>query len=555
MSAGSPPMTPVSDGPERWLVLVSVVEKLSAAQSLREVIQVVRDTARDLSGADGVTFVLRDEDFCHYVEEDAIGPLWKGKRFPLGACISGWCMLNGKTAAIPDIYADPRIPHDAYRPTFVKSLVMAPVHAGNSVAAIGSYWSECRQFSDGEIALLEGLARSTAAAISAIQARDTLRASEERLRLALAAGHLGDFELDLATNTLTASETCKEAFGLNAHDHCSYMDLIAMVHPEDRHHVEKAFEEAWEGSADLNIEFRVTRADQSTGWVHMRGRLISDSDAAISRLTGVSFNSTAWWLTQERIDRLQSELAHVGRLSELSQMSSSFAHELVQPLAAASNYLGAARRFLSPDNAVPEKAYDMVTKAESQISRTKQTIQQIRGFARKADPVRSIEDLVPLIEETVEIARTGWKYRNMDLTLTIESNMPAVAVDKIQIQQVLLNLIRNGFEAMEEAERQELIVSARRVDDGRMVELSVTDSGPGLAPEIMANLFKPFHTTKEHGMGVGLSICRHIVEGHGGRIWVDGGGKRGARFSFTVPTEVAEPRTRQGEQNGGAAPS
>jgi len=143
----------------------------------------------------------------------------------------------------------------------------------------------------------------------------------------------------------------------------------------------------------------------------------------------------------------------------------------------------------------------------------------------------------------------------MDLTLTIESNMPAVAVDKIQIQQVLLNLIRNGFEAMEEAERQELIVSARRVDDGRMVELSVTDSGPGLAPEIMANLFKPFHTTKEHGMGVGLSICRHIVEGHGGRIWVDGGGKRGARFSFTVPTEVAEPRTRQGEQNGGAAPS
>ena len=535
MNTGSAAMTPVSDGPERWLALVSVVEKLSATKSLREVIQVVRDTARQLSGADGVTFVLRDEDFCHYVEEDAIGPLWKGKRFPLDACISGWCMLNGKTAVIPDIYTDPRIAHDAYRPTFVKSLVIAPIHTGNSAAAIGSYWSVCREFSDGEIALLEGLARSTAAAISAVQARDTLRASEERLRLALAAGHLGDWEFDLTTNALTASATCKEAFGLNADEHCSYTDLLAMVHPEDRRHLEKAFEDAWEGGTDLNIEFRVLRNDQSLGWIHMRGRLINDADKSNSRLTGVSFDSTAWWLAQERMDRLQSELAHVGRLSELNQMSSSFAHELVQPLAAASNYLGAARRFLNPDKAVPEKAHDMVVKAETQIARTKQTIQQIRDFARKTDPVRSIEDLAPLIEETVEIARTGWKYRNMELKLAIESGMPPVAVDKIQIQQVMLNLIRNAFEAMEDADTQELIVSAKREEDGRMVELSVTDSGPGLAPEIAENLFKPFHTTKAHGMGVGLSICRHIVEGHGGRIWVKPKAGRGTIFCFTVP--------------------
>ncbi len=554
MNTGSPAMTPFSDGPERWLALVSVVEQLSAARSLREVIQVVRNTARQLSDADGVTFVLRDEDFCHYVEEDAISPLWKGKRFPLNACISGWCMLNGKTAVIPDIYADPRIPQDAYRPTFVKSLVMTPVRAENSVAAIGSYWSVYRKFSDGEVALLEGLARSTAAAISAVHARDTLRASEERLRLALAAGHMGDWELDLATNTMTASATCKEAFGLSTDDHCSFMDLVAMVHPDDRRHVEKAFAESWEGSSDLNIEFRVLRADRSFGWVHMRGRLINDADKSISRLIGVSFNSTAWWQAQERMDRLQSELAHVGRLSELSQMSSSFAHELVQPLAAASNYLGAARRFLNANNAIPEQAYDMVTKAEAQISRTKQTIQQIRGFARKADPVRSIEDLVPLIDETVEIARTGWKYRNMELKLTIDSNIPPVAVDKIQIQQVLLNLIRNAFEAMEDTDNQELIVSAKRVDDGRMVELSVTDRGPGLAPEIMENLFKPFHTTKEHGMGVGLSICRHIIEGHGGRIWADAANGHGARFCFTVPTDAAEQRTRQSDQGAGAAP-
>ena len=160
---------------DRWLSLVSAVERLAAADSIESIIRIVRETARLISGAEGVTFVLRDGDLCHYVEENAVGPLWKGRRFPLTACISGWCMLNARTAVIPDIYVDPRIPHDAYRPTFVKSLVMVPVRAENPLAAIGSYWSACRDFSEAEVALLEGLGRSTAAAIAAAQARETLR--------------------------------------------------------------------------------------------------------------------------------------------------------------------------------------------------------------------------------------------------------------------------------------------------------------------------------------------------------------------------------------------
>ncbi|MDE2466885.1 MAG: PAS domain-containing protein [Alphaproteobacteria bacterium] len=535
MSTGSPARRPDPDGLDRWLVLVSVVERLSAAESLREVIQVVRDTARTLSGADGVTFVLRDEGFCHYVEEDAIGPLWKGKRFPLNACISGWCMLNGKTAVIPDIYVDPRIPHDAYRPTFVKSLVMAPVRTEHPIAAIGAYWSVCREFSDGEVAVLEGLARSTAAAIAAVQARDTLRNSEERLRLALEAGQLGAWDLNLATESFTASAASKAVFGRRVDEDFSFQDLVEATHPDDRRHLERAFEEAWEGYSDLNVEFRVLRTNGTIGWIHMRGRLIRDTDSAISRLAGVSFDSTARRQAQDRMERLQSELAHVGRLSELGQMGSSFAHELVQPLAAASNYLGAARRFLKPDNALPEKAFDMVTNAEAQITRTKQTIQQIRGLARKTEPVRTIEYLGPLIEETIEIARMGTKYRTIELQLAVDKDLPPVSVDKVQIQQVLLNLLRNAFEAMEDSEIQAVTVSAMKVDDGQMIEFRVNDSGPGLAPEIAADLFKPFHTTKSHGMGVGLSICRHIIEGHGGRIWVQPGSEAGATFCFTVP--------------------
>jgi GAF domain-containing protein len=133
-------------------------KRFDTARIQDDVIAVVRATARQALGADGVTFVLRDGDFCHYVEEDAIGPLWKGKKYPLGNCISGWAMLNNKTAAISDIYVDKRIPHDAYRPTFVRSLIMAPVRTDAPVAAIGAYWRSRRTFTPDDIKAVEMLA-------------------------------------------------------------------------------------------------------------------------------------------------------------------------------------------------------------------------------------------------------------------------------------------------------------------------------------------------------------------------------------------------------------
>ena len=147
-------------------VLVEMIEALSAARTIEDVASVVRSAARTVSHADGVTFVLRDGDCCYYLDELAIGPLWKGRRFPLVQCISGWAMLNGETVVIPDVYADPRIPHDLYRPTFVRSLVMTPVRPGDPVAAIGAYWAQRREPTDDEVAKLQIIARATATAPS-----------------------------------------------------------------------------------------------------------------------------------------------------------------------------------------------------------------------------------------------------------------------------------------------------------------------------------------------------------------------------------------------------
>lgn len=145
--------------------LVRAVQELSLARTLPEVQVIVRRAAREIAGADGATFVLRDHEQCFYVDEDAIAPLWKGQRFPLSACISGWAMLNRAPAVIPDIYADPRVPTDAYRPTFVKSLVMVPIRRDAPIGAIGTYWAHNRRAAPEEVELLQALANTTAVAI------------------------------------------------------------------------------------------------------------------------------------------------------------------------------------------------------------------------------------------------------------------------------------------------------------------------------------------------------------------------------------------------------
>ena len=158
-----------ADNP-RWKLLDAARERLMAARSQDAVIAIVRDTARNVTSADGVTFVLRENTHCHYVEEDAIAPLWKGQRFPMTSCISGWAMLNRKTAVIPDIFADDRIPHDVYRKTFVKSLVMTPVGLDTPLAAIGAYWRDKPIISPREVAAVESIADMVAEAIGRVRA-------------------------------------------------------------------------------------------------------------------------------------------------------------------------------------------------------------------------------------------------------------------------------------------------------------------------------------------------------------------------------------------------
>ena len=159
--------------------LLHTVQELSLARTLTDVQRIVRSAARALTGADGATFVLRDNDYCYYADEDAIEPLWKGSRFPLKTCVSGWAMLNRDAAVIPDIYRDARVPHEAYRPTFVKSMVMVPIRRAEPIGAIGNYWARERHPTDEEVSLLQALADSTSIAMENVQVYAEL---EQRVR-------------------------------------------------------------------------------------------------------------------------------------------------------------------------------------------------------------------------------------------------------------------------------------------------------------------------------------------------------------------------------------
>jgi signal transduction histidine kinase len=239
---------------------------------------------------------------------------------------------------------------------------------------------------------------------------------------------------------------------------------------------------------------------------------------------------------ERRLRQAEAELTHVSRVSELGTMVSGLAHEVNQPLSAATTYATVGQRFL--DAGEIDKARSAFEKLAAQIARTVAITQRIRQFGKKREAERRFEDLAGVVEEAVALAVAGPGGKTVRIATRLPPAAP-VPLDRIQIQQVLLNLIRNAIEAMAGSARREIVISAAPAD-GNKVEITVADTGPGLAPEVRERLFQPFVTTKGDGMGIGLSICRSIIESHGGRMWIADNPGGGTVFHFTLPVRLSE---------------
>jgi two-component system sensor kinase FixL len=240
--------------------------------------------------------------------------------------------------------------------------------------------------------------------------------------------------------------------------------------------------------------------------------------------------------TEARLQELQAELVHISRLSAMGEMASTLAHELNQPLSAIANYVKGSHRLLAErSDPEAERLRGALDKAAEQALRAGEIIRRLRDFVARGETEMQIESLNKLVEEASALALVGAKQLGVRVSFNLDPRADLVYADKVQVQQVLLNLLRNAIEAMAESDspRRELAVTSRAID-GNMVEASVADTGPGIAPEIIAQLFQPFITTKKDGMGVGLSISRTIMEAHGGSLAASAGPEGGAVFRLTL---------------------
>jgi two-component system sensor kinase FixL len=279
---------------------------------------------------------------------------------------------------------------------------------------------------------------------------------------------------------------------------------------------------------------RVVAGQRKDGSTFPMELSVGEVNVAGERLfTGFVRDLTERQERERRMNDLRSELAHVARLNELGQMAAALAHEVNQPLMAIANYASGARRLLEGNNS--EAARQAVERIAEQAHRAGQIVQRLRSFARKGDSARHVENLPTTIEEAVALALVG-VGQSVKLDLRFDPAAPEASIDKVQIQQVLFNLMRNAVDAMAKAPRRELVLATASAGD--MIEISVADTGHGLPDEVRARLFQPFVTTKPDGMGVGLSICRAIVQAHGGDLRAEARPDGGTVFRFSVPRAV-----------------
>jgi two-component system, LuxR family, sensor kinase FixL len=261
------------------------------------------------------------------------------------------------------------------------------------------------------------------------------------------------------------------------------------------------------------------------------GEMKSDGDRLF---TGFIRDLSERQETESRLQELQSALVHISRLTAMGEMASTLAHELNQPLSAISNYLKGSHRLIEAQTDERSTMIrDALNKAAEQALRAGQIIRRLRDFVARGEGERRVENINKLVEEASALALVGTKDQALRVRFHFDPLVELALADKIQIQQVLLNLMRNAVEAMQESERRELLLAVTPAEND-MVRITVADTGSGISKDVTAQLFRPFMTTKEHGMGVGLSICRTIVESHGGQIWAEANPGGGTVFHFTI---------------------
>ena len=377
-----------------------------------------------------------------------------------------------------------------------------------------------------------------------MQAEAALRRSENELNVAQEMANLGNYVIHFDGRSkdycspqywrILGREPVETKLAFD-----NYVETI--VHPDDRARLRAAVNEM-NTSSSFDIAYRIVRPDGSVRHVHHIAQAAHDEHGRIVRHVGTLHDITERWRAEDEVRQMQERLTHFGRISTMGEMAAGIAHEINQPLTAIATYSQACQRLLNSPQAVnADDLMEGLKQIETQALRAGEVIRRLRSFVKNREVKREAVDPNQLLEDILVLAQTDTRHHGVTIRLERGEGLPQVQADPVQVQQVILNLVRNGIDAMLDLphERREIVLRTR-LDEHGDVEFMVCDRGPGLTEAAAGELFNPFFTTKPGGTGLGLAISQSIVRAHGGKVWYRPHREGGACFFFTLPAVPAK---------------
>jgi two-component system sensor kinase FixL len=373
-----------------------------------------------------------------------------------------------------------------------------------------------------------------------LRKEEALREFEERVVLAAEAAHLGVWELDTATNDVWMSDSARALFQFDSQMPLNDAALQNRVHPEDRALRDSTIKRAIGTQGEYEIEYRLLLPDGNLRWIHGRGRCVTRESGKGTRLIGISIDITPQKLAETEALQQREELGHLSRVAVMGEMATSIAHELNQPLSGIISNASAGQRFIDRGNVDLGELRDLLVDIVADGRRAGDVIRGVQRMVKKGAPMRQRVNLNDLIMNAVRMVNPDAVLHSCEMETLLEPNLPAIEADPIQLQQVLINLVINAFDAMRNTppSRRKVVISTERKSEGAICT-SVRDYGLGIPEEARDRIFDHFFTTKAEGLGMGLGIVRSIVELHAGTVAAENVAGGGARFHFTLPASAA----------------
>jgi len=363
-----------------------------------------------------------------------------------------------------------------------------------------------------------------------------LRENEERLSLAVDAANFGIWIRDLARNEIWASDKWRKLFGFAPSERLELDAILQRLHPDDREGFQQTVGAAVGGEGRYGAEFRVMLPNGGIRWISSHGRVEFDVNGQPVRIRGASRDVTADKQAELETLLLRQQVAHVGRVTMMGQLATALAHEINQPLGAILRNAEAAELFMQEASPDLDEIRAIIADIREDDQRAGAVIDRMRGLLKRQNLTTQPIHVDELVGDVRALVRVDAAARHVKLDVDIPGDLPPVRGDRVHLQQVLLNLILNGMDALNESSREGRRVRVTALLDGaQTVEIAVSDTGSGIPTDKLTHIFDPFFTTKPNGMGMGLPISRTIIEAHGGRFWAENNNSGGATFRFTLP--------------------